>query len=194
MPHGAGSVVSSLTSTRRTYGIPRLLLALEDGGQQTGDQRTPASAQTTAMATRTIAIRRRARRSSGLAHESPSRQGLAPWPTPRWQWTHCTASSRGRAASHDVVHEVPVAAQAVLLQDRGVPRRDHDRLVEVHEGEALRVAVAVVGLGDVLGDELVRQMAVDAPRRPRGAAPRLHDAYWSFMTWQFLHARGSVEK
>ena len=68
-----------------------------------------------------------------------------------------------RAASHDVVDEVRVAPQAVVLQGCGIPGGDHDRLVEVHEGEALRVAIAVVCLGDIFGNEFVRQMTVNAP-------------------------------
>ena len=74
-----------------------------------------------------------------------------------------------------------------------MPRLDHDRIVEVHEREALRMVVAVVGLGQVLRDELVRQVAVDAARH-RVVRPCAHDAYWSFMTWQFLQARGSVRE
>ena len=116
-------------------------------------------------------------------------------PTPRWQWTQRPSSCAPRApATSDVVHEVAVTAQAVLLEDRGVPRLDQDRLVEVLEREPLRVVVAVQRLGEVLADEVVRQVAVDAARRRRGAAPCVHDAYWSFMMWQFAQAFGSVEK
>src|SRR4051794_7608923 len=67
--------------------------------------------------------------------------------------------------SDQVVHELAVAAQAVLLQDLRVVWRDLDRVVEVHQRERLAVAVAVVGLGDVLADERVRQVALDARGR-----------------------------
>src|SRR5262245_41086320 len=78
------------------------------------------------------------------------------------------------AASPNVVHEIRVAPQTILLQRLGVPRRDHDGLMEVHEREALGMPVAVVGLGQVLRDELMRQMTVDAPgqRMVRPATPR----------------------
>src|SRR5262245_3421131 len=79
------------------------------------------------------------------------------------------------AAAQDVVDEVLVAALAVALEDARVARRDLDRLVEVLEREALRVAIAVVRLRQVLGDRVVGEMAVDAagravvrPLGPRG--------------------------
>src|SRR5262245_12806472 len=71
---------------------------------------------------------------------------------------------RGRAPADDVVDEVLVAAQARRLEDRGIPRLDLDRLVEVLEGEALRVVVPVARLRQVLGHERVREVAVDALR------------------------------
>src|SRR5688572_27771491 len=77
------------------------------------------------------------------------------------------------AAPDDVMDEVRVAAHAVLLQRPRVARGDHDGLVKVHEREALGVPIAVVGLRDVLRDEIVRQVAIDAPGGDmvRAAAP-----------------------
>src|SRR5262245_18563203 len=70
----------------------------------------------------------------------------------------------GRRPSHDVGHEVPVPAEAVLLEDRRVVGLDEVRLVEVLEREALGMVVSVVRLGEVLADEGVGQVAVDALR------------------------------
>src|SRR5262249_35947979 len=80
----------------------------------------------------------------------------------------------GRAAANDIVHERLVAAQTTLLQDPRVARRDHDGLVEVHEGEALRMVVAVRGFRQVLRDKSMGQVTVDASRDRvmRAAAPR----------------------
>src|SRR5215203_4902123 len=66
-------------------------------------------------------------------------------------------------APHDVVDEIRVTTQAALLQRPGVPRCDHDRLMEVHEREPLGVPVPVVGLRDVLWNERVRQMTIYTP-------------------------------
>src|SRR4051812_38144887 len=88
---------------------------------------------------------------------------------------------RRRAARDDLVYEIPVAPQATLLQDAGVLGLDHDGFVKILEREPLGMVVAVLGLGDVLGEELVRQVAVHAFRsRVVGAAGpgvvlRVHD-------------------
>src|SRR5262249_8475060 len=68
----------------------------------------------------------------------------------------------GRTAPDDVVDEVGVAAETALLEDPRVAWLDHDRIVKVHEREALRVVPAVAGLREVLRDEPVRQVAVHA--------------------------------
>ena len=62
--------------------------------------------------------------------------------------------------AQDLVHKVFVAVDTVVLQDLRVMRADADRLVEVLEGEALRVPDAVLGLRQILGDKLVRRVAV----------------------------------
>ena len=74
---------------------------------------------------------------------------------------HCALAAQ--IALQDLVNKIAVAADAAFLQNSSILGFDHDRLVEVHEGEALRVAIAVVCLGDVFADELVRQMTVNAP-------------------------------
>ena len=130
-PTAAGSVVSSVTSTRRTYGFFASCLRSKMDVSSPVTQERPARRQTAAMASAGRRSSPPARRGSDVAHGSTSRHGRAPWPTPRWQWTHCTASSRVVLPRDDVVHEVAVTAQAVLLQDPRVARLDHDRLVEV---------------------------------------------------------------
>src|SRR5262249_7117219 len=82
---------------------------------------------------------------------------------------------RGRCApAHDVVNEILVAAEAVLLEDRGIAPLDQDRLVEVLKGEAFRMVVPVVRLRDVLAQEVVWKVAVHATcdRMMRGLRPR----------------------
>src|SRR4051794_37632505 len=61
-----------------------------------------------------------------------------------------------------VLDDAAVAVDAVVLQDVGVLGADADRLVEVLEGEALGVPEAVLRLGPVLGEEVVRRVAVVA--------------------------------
>src|SRR5688500_18118532 len=74
---------------------------------------------------------------------------------------HAVARWRARAAHHRV-HEVAVAVDAVRLQDVGVAIADADRLVEILKRERLAVPKAVVRLGQILADEIVREVAVDA--------------------------------
>src|SRR6185436_15788039 len=68
----------------------------------------------------------------------------------------------GARAGHELVHHRLVTAQTVVLQDGAVSRLDADRLLEVLQREALRVVPAVARLGEVLGEEAMREMAVDA--------------------------------
>ena len=65
-----------------------------------------------------------------------------------------------RTSPDDVVHEIRVIAHAVRLQRRGAAFNHLDRFMEVHEREALRMPVAVVGLGQVFPNEIVRQVAI----------------------------------
>src|SRR5690242_2198942 len=62
------------------------------------------------------------------------------------------------------VDERLVAAYAVDPHDPAVARGDLDGLVEVLQRERHRVAEAVVGLGHVLGEAPVRQVALHAGR------------------------------
>lgn len=55
-----------------------------------------------------------------------------------------------------------MAPQAVLLKNGGVARLDADRLVEVLEGEAFGMVVAITGLREHFPREINRQVAVDA--------------------------------
>src|SRR5262245_49429727 len=57
-----------------------------------------------------------------------------------------------------------MAADTIVLQNRRVLRLDADRLRKILQREALRVPESVLGLRNVLADEIVRQMAVDAFR------------------------------
>src|SRR5262245_1494038 len=92
-----------------------------------------------------------------------------------------SSESRGRAVPHRavamhaldlagtidcarnlLVHEPGMAGHAVVLENPAALRLDHDRLVEVLQRERHRMVVAVLRLGVVLANEIVRQMAVDA--------------------------------
>jgi hypothetical protein len=65
---------------------------------------------------------------------------------------------------------------------------------EVLEREALRVPVAVLGLGEVLPEHrVVRDVAVVADR-VRVVRPLAQPSYCSFMMWQLMHAAGSSER
>lgn len=68
----------------------------------------------------------------------------------------------GARARHQRVNHGLVAAQAVLLQDGAVSGLDCNGLGEVLKGEALRVMVAIARLGNELGQDSARQVAVDA--------------------------------
>src|SRR5262245_49912052 len=124
--------------------------------------RNPAAAAAIATTTRT-------ERTRGIFIVSLHRVGATSSPGPV---THAAVAvdalrrlALAVAAAQDVVDEVLVAALAVALEDARVARRDLDRLVEVLEREALRVAIAVVRLRQVLGDRVVGEMAVDAAGR-----------------------------
>jgi hypothetical protein len=86
----------------------------------------------------------------------------------------------GCAAGRQIVHELAVTPQTILLENSRVSRGDLDRLVEVLEREGLGVPPAVVRLGDHLGDQVVRQMALDA-RRGVVVRPFCHESNWSRM-------------
>src|SRR5205085_12534041 len=66
------------------------------------------------------------------------------------------------AALENVVDEVAVATQAARLQNGGVPRLDHDWLVEILERETFRVVITVGRLGLVFCDRRMGKMAIDA--------------------------------
>jgi hypothetical protein len=82
---------------------------------------------------------------------------------------------RRLAAGNNVVDEIAVAPETVLLKDARVPRLDHDRFVKVLQRKTSGMTIPVVGLGNVLGEELVRQMTIDTlGRRMVGALdPRI---------------------
>ena len=120
MPHAAGSVVSSLDLDEADVRVLRFLLALEDRRQQRGDARNTSTAHRhgdqrrraagaavvagsamSLMSSPRVTVARRVRRRDGSART-------------------VTASSRVVLPRDDVVHEVAVAAQAVLLQDSRV--------------------------------------------------------------------------
>jgi hypothetical protein len=58
------------------------------------------------------------------------------------------------------VHKIGVAAQAIILKKSPIGFFDHDRLVKILKGESFGVIIAVLGFGDVFGDEILRQMAI----------------------------------
>lgn len=68
----------------------------------------------------------------------------------------------GRTARHDVFDEIAMAAEAVVLEDLAVGLLDHDRLVEVLEGEGFGMVIAIGGLGDVFLGEMRWDVAVVA--------------------------------
>ena len=91
----------------------------------------------------------------------------------------------------DLVGRRRVAAHAVLHDDVPVGGRDLDRLVEVLEREALRVPVAMLRLGQVLGeDRAVRDVAVVAG----GARVVMFGLWWprsAMRAWRDMPALAS---
>jgi hypothetical protein len=83
--------------------------------------------------------------------------------------------------SGDLMRDVAMTAQAIFLQNRAPFGLYDDRLDEVLRRELLAVAPAVLGFGDILGDEGFGQVAVDAngnlvvARFLPGIVLRLHD-------------------
>jgi hypothetical protein len=81
-----------------------------------------------------------------------------------------------RAASvNDVMHKITMAPQAILLHIGSAARLHLDRLVKILKRKSLGVAISVLGLGDVLWDKIVRQMALNARRHRlvRALRPRV---------------------
>ena len=62
----------------------------------------------------------------------------------------------------EFVDEVRMTGEAVFLQDAGVRALDHDGLMKVLQREALGVMPAVLGFGEILPEETVREVAIDA--------------------------------
>ena len=60
--------------------------------------------------------------------------------------------------------EFLMTADAVPLEDGRVFRPDHDGFVEILQGEALRVPIAVLCLREILPDEVMRRMTIVAGR------------------------------
>lgn len=67
-----------------------------------------------------------------------------------------------RRIADDLVRDVAVATQAIVLQDLPALCLHDDRLDEPLRREFLSVPPTVLGFGQVLGDEIVGQMTVDA--------------------------------
>jgi len=140
-------------------GLPRLLLALEDVGQECQEQDSEPG-----------------HRREGQHDEEPCPPHLARSPSPAGgAVTGLTVTMQtvelttDRAAGHGV-DEVRVAARAVVANDAPVARRDLDRLLEVLERERRGMTEAVIRLGDPLGGSRVGQMALHARRRVAMAA------------------------
>src|SRR4030095_5427056 len=117
IPHGAASVVASVTSTRRTYGFFASCLRSK------------------------ILVRRDATRKPIEANATASPISRMVF-VPGFTWLPCPVSNtavtvhtlhricRGLAALNDIVNQVAMTVQTVVLQDPGIARRDHDRLVK----------------------------------------------------------------
>jgi hypothetical protein len=92
---------------------------------------------------------------------------------------HLAGTNRG--ARGLLVHQRAVTGQAGFLEDAAALLLDHDRLMKILESESLRMVIAVFRLGDVLADEAVGEVAIDAggdgvvARLLPGIVLRLHD-------------------
>jgi len=60
------------------------------------------------------------------------------------------------------VNETLMTPDADFLKDLRVAFFDHDRFVEILQCEALRMVITVLGFGDVLADQIMRNVAVIA--------------------------------
>src|SRR5687768_9292638 len=58
--------------------------------------------------------------------------------------------------------ELLMAADAIPLEDRGILRPNHDRLVKILEGETLRVPVSILRFRQIFSDEVVGRVTVVA--------------------------------
>src|SRR4051812_8744761 len=86
----------------------------------------------------------------------------------------CTMADAGMAAHAAIrlvgklavlskmIDDIVMTVDAIPQEDAGVLRLDADRVGKILKRERLRVEEAVLGLGDVLADEVVGEMAVDA--------------------------------
>jgi hypothetical protein len=100
---------------------------------------------------------------------------------------------RGRRSAHDIVNEISVAAKTALLRIAALCG-----LIWIGSWKSWNVkpfewwypfsAFAKYLRTKVWGRWQSTQVAC------AWCGPFVHDAYSSFMMWQFLHARGSVEK
>ena len=68
----------------------------------------------------------------------------------------------GSGSHYHLMDEILMTMNAISLQDVGVLLVNADRFMKVLQGEALGMPEAILGLGEILADELVRQMAIDA--------------------------------
>src|SRR3569832_496353 len=165
MPHFAGSVSSSPTSTSRTKGVFASFLR---SMMLTSRPVTPAVTTATTSPSAPSRIRKRLLLMDRNLLRFPAVGGAnagARAVADRRVAVHADRSAVFGARRRDqLVDHAVMAVQAALLQNAGVLLLDHDRLVEVLQREALRMVVAVLGLGDVLADVIVRQVAVDAGR------------------------------
>lgn len=66
------------------------------------------------------------------------------------------------ATGNQFVDESLMAADAGVLEDRRVAWLNLNRFVKIHEGEPLGVPEAVFRLGEIFGNEIMRQVTIDA--------------------------------
>src|SRR5262245_7941774 len=122
MPQGAASVVSSVTSTSRTYGFLASCLRSKMFVSSAAVRSAAAKAASAAA----MNSRRPPPWACGslvlIAGPPSSTAGAVAGAAVAMHALHRVLG--GRAAFQDVVHEVPVAVQAVLLQDPRVLRLD----------------------------------------------------------------------